>query len=340
MQDLPSAVASALLFDGLDTASSLIPEQNNSILGKRARVWKLLLRVSSITPKAYVELVKMKKAEKYGKIKDDDFRTFSNNKAFNARVKVETINRFLNATANYLEKPNVSPYGLYTNVGYIQGMNALAGIILYVFADEDGVEIQPKNGNERKAFELIRETEAFSCFIRILTCCVPMYIQLNVDGAHAAVTLIDNYIIKEVDLELYQRFCSCSTKPDGQVWAFKYIVMFSSDSPDLEDVVEVWDMLVAKGFYMIPLVLVARLELIRDSFLTMKEDDIYPKLMDLPPYKGKDVVDESLKLEKRLNKKVIDLLHKHLFDPEIVVKLLPKMLKSNVERFKSGFMKE
>lgn len=340
MQDLPSKVASALLFDGLDAASSLIPEQTIPILGKRARVWKLLLRVSSITPKTYVELVKMKKAEKYKKIKDDDFRTFSNNKAFNARVKVETINRFLNATANYLEKPDISPYGLYTNIGYIQGMNVLAGIILYVFADKDGVEVQPKDDDENKAFELIRETEAFSCFIRILTCCIPMYIQLNVDGAHAAVTLIDNYIIREVDPELYSRFCSCSIKPDGQVWAFKYIVMFSSDSPDLEDVVKVWDMLVARGFYMIPLVLVARLELIRSEFMTMKEDDIYPRLMDLPPYDGEKVVAESLRLEKALDSEVIELLHKHLFDPEVVVELLPSILKSNIERFKSSFVKE
>jgi cell cycle arrest protein BUB2 len=124
---------------------------------ERCQIWRLCLGIiAPVSVEAYQIRVSRGKSEVYDKIKKDTTRTFKNDTEYHAKVSEAALIRVLNALAHeQVDKNTVSPY--------VQGMNVIAGMLLYVMPSE---------------------AEAYECFSAFVTMFSPRYYQPMLDGVH------------------------------------------------------------------------------------------------------------------------------------------------------------
>ncbi|UOH84838.1 hypothetical protein LQV05_001653 [Cryptococcus neoformans] len=126
---------------------------------------------------------------------------------------------------------------------YVQGMNVLSAPFL---------------------FTLPSQLEAFQCFSTFIENGCPLYVQPSLKGVHKGLTLLDR-CLEVVDPELYDRLASKNLK--AEIYAFPSVMTFCACTPPLEEVLRLWDFLLAFGLHLNILCVIAQLLLIRQDLM-------------------------------------------------------------------------
>jgi len=214
----------------------------------RGHVWLLLLGAPVVPAQEYLSLVSRGPClprELYSKIRGDVFRTFQDDAAFWKAVDEPQLSRVLNAfvwnqaqtkwpTEDGEEKP--SPFT------YLQGLNALCGAFL----------------------SCMSEAAALSALTRFVCHRTPLYWLSSHIGANAGCKLVDQ-VLAVVDPVLAAHLAA--TTPGAYVYAFHAVSGFCATIRPLEQVLRLWDFLLAVGPHFNVLCVAAQVVLLREALL-------------------------------------------------------------------------
>jgi cell cycle arrest protein BUB2 len=227
----------------------------------RGIIWKLLLGVETIDSKTYLTLVKSGPSNKDDKIKDDANRTFgSDNENFWSRVKEDQIIRVLNAFATSKSKEtniDINDKDNHQVCGYVQGMNVLLGILLYVMP----------------------ELDAFTAFSCLCNKHFPRYLYMNLDGPHHGCELFEK-CLQILDFDLYKHL---KKRLDSKIYAFSKIMTLLACMKPFDEVLKLWDAIFAFGLHLHIILLCVHIISVRE--LILQETNAYQMhkiIADLP----------------------------------------------------------
>eukprot|EP00027_Filamoeba_sp_ATCC50430_P018947 CAMPEP_0168565340 /NCGR_PEP_ID=MMETSP0413-20121227/13782_1 /TAXON_ID=136452 /ORGANISM="Filamoeba nolandi, Strain NC-AS-23-1" /LENGTH=417 /DNA_ID=CAMNT_0008597183 /DNA_START=173 /DNA_END=1426 /DNA_ORIENTATION=- len=243
----------------------------------RGTIWKLLLDVRTVDAKTYIDLVNKGQAEQmiYDKIRNDTFRTFKTSEQYHKRVPEKTLIRLLNAFINSVEKNTIS---------YVQGMNAICAPFLYVMP----------------------ELDAFFAFSKFAKFCSPLYFNPGIEGAFVGLELLDE-ILKLTDPDLYIHLLSKDLK--AEMYAMPPILSFSGCTPPLEELLKLWDFLLAFGVHLNVVCVAAQILMIREDLLQAER----PNPRTLPPLDANSIISVSIQLVRQLPEELYGRLVSHPF---------------------------
>lgn len=203
-------------------------DTSNMAPSLRACVWKILLGALVVNVPSYISLIKLGPCSQDVKIRDDTFRTYKNNTKFWNAVDESQLTRVLTATARVIaNNPNESK-NYRDNIGYVQGMNVLVAPLLFVMPTE---------------------LDAFTCFTALLTKHCPRYILSNLEGVHTGCALAEG-CLKALDPELYYHLAhTFATQLHMEIFMLQYVLTFFANMNQLDEVLIVWDSLLALGVH-------------------------------------------------------------------------------------------
>ena len=204
----------------------------------RGNLWKILLGARQVSCEEYVELVKRGPSACHGKVADDAFRTFASDRHFTASVTQEQLVRVLNALVHDCQRRS-GPAG---EVVYVQGMNAICGLLLTVM-------------NELDAFAALAALAQRHC---------PLYMCKCLDGVQAACRLVDE-ALAHYDPPLAAHLHAKGLR--AHIYAFPWVLSLGTSLPPLSEAARIFDYLLASGVHSIVCIAVARLRHIRDALL-------------------------------------------------------------------------
>jgi cell cycle arrest protein BUB2 len=290
----------------------------------RGRVWKILLGVREVDADLYLELVRMRECTKlapggsqtlYDKIRHDTFRTFKNNANFAQRVPEVQLIRVLNAFMHYLErgrgksqaptkkgdgespKKNSSectdtehahPHKIPRaddRLTYVQGLNVIASPFLYTMP----------------------EVDAFFAMARFVTFHTPRYYFETLDGAREGSKLLDE-IVQACDPELNAHLREKALT--GEVYGMPLILSYGGSSPPLDELLRVWDFIVAFGAHFGVVAAAARVILLREKLLAAKQ----PMAIlgrQMPPIEADPIVNLMVVLVQKIPDELMLRLQRH-----------------------------
>ncbi|TIB68279.1 hypothetical protein E3P77_01243 [Wallemia ichthyophaga] len=224
----------------------------------RPLVWKLLLKVHDMSSHDFLRLVSRGRSPVADKIRNDASRTLKSDNDFQTCVGEQKLIRLLDAFAWRTEERGDG------ESLYVQGMNVLAAPFLYV---------QPT------------ELEAFNCFARFIELTCPLYVLPTLEGVHRGLRLVDK-CLQIVDAKLYSHLRRHNLT--AEIYAFPCELVFhgahtplsltphttlaavltlSACTPPLDQVLCLWDFLLAFGPHMNVLCVIAQVLLMRDDLL-------------------------------------------------------------------------
>ncbi|KAJ8097833.1 rab-GTPase-TBC domain-containing protein [Lipomyces tetrasporus] len=253
----------------------------------RPYVWGILLKVPPIQSKDYLALIHRGASPAYSKIRNDTFRTLTTDILFQRRVSETSLIRILNALA---WKHNVSVSEL-----YVQGLNVLAAPFLYACGSE---------------------TQAFALFDTYIHGCCPLYVKPMLEGVHLGLKLLDTSL-KIIDPTLFSYLKRKLLT--AELYGFASVLTFSACTPPLNEVLILWDFLIAFGPHMNILAVVAQLLLIRDSILASQSP--MTLLRTFPPLQAKNVITLAVSFVSKLPEELYDLLVRHTYDETVSDKI-------------------
>ncbi|KAF8621552.1 hypothetical protein AX15_007721 [Amanita polypyramis BW_CC] len=171
---------------------------------------------------------------------------------------------------------------------YVQGMNVLAAPFLYTMPSE---------------------VEAFFCFSKFIEESCPLYVQPTLEGVHRGLRLLDR-CLKIVDPELYGHLRSKNLS--AEIYAFPSVLTLCACTPPLDQVLQLWDFLLAFGVHLNVLCVIAQLLLMRDEVMNssspMRLLRTFPRLEALP------VIGIAVTLVRDLPAELYDELVKHPYE--------------------------
>ncbi|KAJ3727148.1 TBC-domain-containing protein [Lentinula raphanica] len=248
----------------------------------RPRIWKILLRVNNISADTYLQYVSRGPCEVREKIRNDTFRTLATDRGFKERVREDMLVRLLDA---FVWRNHDTQDSEQLGFTYVQGMNVLAAPFLYTMPSE---------------------LEAFFCFSKFIEESCPLYVQPTLEGVHRGLRLLDK-CLKIVDPELYAHLRSKNLS--AEIYAFPSILTLCACTPPLDQVLQLWDFLLAFGVHLNVLCVIAQLLLIRDEVMSssspMRLLRTFPQLEALP------VIGIAVTLVRDLPPELYDELVKH-----------------------------
>ncbi|KAF9059803.1 bub2 protein [Rhodocollybia butyracea] len=261
----------------------------------RPRIWKILLRVNDVSANTYLQYVSRGPCEVREKIRNDTFRTLATDRGFKERVREDMLVRLLDAFVwrNHGLHLHADTHDLdQLGFTYVQGMNVLAAPFLYTMPSE---------------------LEAFFCFSKFIEESCPLYVQPTLEGVHRGLRLLDK-CLKIVDPELYAHLRSKNLS--AEIYAFPYANLFIS-YPDfmcmytpLDQVLQLWDFLLAFGVHLNVLCVIAQLLLIRDEVMSSSRSP-YASPRTFPPLEALPVIGIAVTLVRDLPPELYDELVKH-----------------------------
>ncbi|KAK7202580.1 rab-GTPase-TBC domain-containing protein [Myxozyma melibiosi] len=295
----------------------------------RPYVWSLLLKVPPSQAKNYINLIHRGASPAYSKIRNDTFRTLTTDILFQRRVSETSLIRILNALAwrrwdDYRDRqhreqvrqlrvesrqkphspgpsssrnPYSSSEASYMNVDmanisvselYVQGLNVLAAPFLYTCNSE---------------------TQAFAILDTFVHTCCPLYIRPMLDGVHLGLKILDA-CLQIIDPTLYSYLKSKLLT--AELYGFASVLTMSACTPPLNEVLILWDFLIAFGPHMNILAVIAQLLLIRDSLLASQSP--MALLRTFPPLQAKKVITLAVSFVPQLPDELYDLLVRHPYD--------------------------
>lgn len=252
----------------------------------RPYVWSILCNVPSFPTYKYTKIVasiqEKLSPELYLKIKNDTFRTLTNDKAFHSKVTEESLIRILAAIA--ITIPN--------KPGYVQGMNVLLAPIAYACHRS--------------------EPQAFAVLHHLVTKQIPLYITPNLDGVHTGLSLVDLALLI-IDPELSQYLDSKFLK--AKIYAFPSVLTLCACTPPLKSLFRLWDFLFAYGTHMNILYIVAQLIMSRSTLLNSLQP--MSVLRNFPNLDESNIIKLSISFIPEIPVEVYDLIVRHGFDPTV-----------------------
>ncbi|KGB78608.2 hypothetical protein CNBG_4446 [Cryptococcus deuterogattii R265] len=251
----------------------------------RPRIWKLMLKVDSLQTEDYLRWVSMGPSSDSQKIKNDTFRTLATDTQFKGKVKEDMLIRLLEAFVwriTSMETEDESqPFK------YVQGMNVLSAPFL---------------------FTMPSQLEAFQCFSTFIENGCPLYVQPSLKGVHKGLTLLDR-CLEVVDPELYNKLASKNLK--AEIYAFPSVMTLCACTPPLEEVLRLWDFLLAFGLHLNILCVIAQLLLIRQDL--MDSPSPMKILRTFPPLDARPVIGVTVALVKDIPEELYRELVAHPF---------------------------
>jgi hypothetical protein len=205
-------------------------------LSVRARAWKAVLGAGRGDAAQYEELVARGEHGTWGyKIANDAFRTFKADAEFARRVPEARLVRVLNALAHASQG----------ELRYVQGLNVLAGVLLFVMP----------------------ELDAFGCLLQLARERVPAYLQPNLDGVHRGCELLRE-CVRRLDPQLadfMEQLPGDEARPE--IWGFAPVLTLCACCPPLNEVLRVWDVLLAAGPHLGVVLYAAHVISLRDDIM-------------------------------------------------------------------------
>ncbi|KZS90187.1 TBC-domain-containing protein [Sistotremastrum niveocremeum HHB9708] len=300
-------LASLILIDG-------IPFEVDSTL--RPRIWKILLQVNDVNTESYLHWVSRGPCEVRDKIRNDTFRTLATDLAFKSRVREDMLVRLLDAfvwrhsssphspsspLSPFPRSPPNSPRRSPFNMSprspdssasssslpftYVQGMNVLAAPFLYIMPTE---------------------LEAFFAFCKFIEVECPLYVQPTLEGVHRGLKLLDRSL-KLLDPELFAHLRSKNLS--AEIYAFPSVLTLCACTPPLDQVLRLWDFLLAFGVHLNILCVIAQLLLIRDEI--MASSSPMKILRTFPPLDAQPIIAIAVTLVRDLPPDLYKELVKH-----------------------------
>ncbi|KIM91943.1 hypothetical protein PILCRDRAFT_57576 [Piloderma croceum F 1598] len=248
----------------------------------RPRIWKILLRVHELPVETFLQYVSRGPCEVREKIRNDTFRTLATDRGFKERVREDMLVRLLDAFVwrNY-DRQETQQLGF----TYVQGMNVLAAPFLYTMPSE---------------------LEAFFCFAKFIEQSCPLYVQPTLEGVHSGLKLLDR-CLKIVDSELFAYLRSKNLS--AEIYAFPSVLTLCACTPPLDQVLQLWDFLLAFGVHLNVLCVIAQLLLMRDE--VMSSSSPMRLLRTFPPLEALPVIGIAVTLVRDLPPELYEELVKH-----------------------------
>lgn len=248
----------------------------------RPRIWKILLRVQDVSADAYLQYVSRGPCAVREKVRNDTFRTLATDRGFKERVREDMLVRLLDAFVwrNH-DRQETQQLGF----TYVQGMNVLAAPFLYTMPSE---------------------MEAFFCFAKFIEESCPLYVQPTLEGVHRGLKLLDR-CLKIVDQELYSHLRSKNLS--AEIYAFPSVLTLCACTPPLDQVLQLWDFLLAFGVHLNVLCVVAQLLLMRDKL--MQSSSPMRLLRSFPSLEASPVIGIAVTLVRDLPVELYDELVRH-----------------------------
>jgi cell cycle arrest protein BUB2 len=252
----------------------------------RYRIWKILLRVNDLPAETFLEYVARGPCEVREKIRNDTFRTLATDRGFKERVREDMLVRLLDAFVwrNHDRQESSQQLGF----TYVQGMNVLAAPFLYTMPSE---------------------LEAFFCFAKFIEESCPLYVQPTLEGVHRGLRLLDR-CLKIVDPELFNYLRSKNLS--AELYAFPSVLTLCACTPPLDQVLRLWDFLLAFGVHLNVLCVIAQLLLIRDD--VMSSSSPMRLLRTFPPLEASPVIGIAVTLVRDLPTELYDELVRHPYE--------------------------
>ncbi|KAG8839693.1 hypothetical protein FRC18_008413 [Serendipita sp. 400] len=253
----------------------------------RPRIWKILLQIPKIDGEAYLELIRRGPCGSAlkEKIRNDTFRTLATDRAFKERVPEEKLVRLLDA---FVWKSKDSAQQGKLGFAYVQGMNVLAAPFLYIMPSE---------------------VEAFYAFSTFIEQCCPTYVQPALDGAHNGVKLLDK-CLEVLDPELFNHLQSKGLH--ALLYAFPSVLTLCAGTPPLDQVLQLWDFLLAYGVHLNVLCIIAQLFLIRGDLMSSQSPNTL--LRKFPPLDAQQVIAMTVTLVRDIPLSLYQDLVRHPWD--------------------------
>ncbi|WOO80787.1 Cell division control protein 16 [Vanrija pseudolonga] len=247
----------------------------------RPRIWKLMLKVDHLHAEDYLRYVASGPSSVSTKIKNDTFRTLATDTQFKGRVKEDMLIRLLEAFVwkNHGSERDGLPFT------YVQGMNVLSAPFLYTMPSQ---------------------LEAFACFSNFIERACPLYVQPTLVGVHRGLKLLDR-CLKIVDAELYDHLRSKNLT--AELYAFPSVLTLCACTPPLDEVLMLWDFLLAFGAHLNVLCVIAQLILIKEEL--MESPSPMKLLRTFPPLQARPVISITLALAKDIPEDVYAELIAH-----------------------------
>ncbi|KDN42737.1 TBC-domain-containing protein [Tilletiaria anomala UBC 951] len=262
----------------------------------RSISWKLLLGIESLPAKKYLDLVAQGPSVAHEKIRNDTFRTLTTDQGFKESVHEDQLIRVLDAFVwshtgedeDVIMADAMDGY----EFTYVQGMNVLAAPFL---------------------FTMPTELEAYYCLKRFIEVCCPLYVQPTLVGVHKGLQLLDQ-CLEAIDLELYTYLRSKNLS--AELYAFPSVLTLCACTPPLDQVLHLWDFLLAFGVHMNILCVLAQLLIMRDELLA--EASPMKMLRTLPPFNARRIISIAVDLAGKLSPALQSALVAHTYDASAV----------------------
>ncbi|TNJ27606.1 Rab-GTPase-TBC domain-containing protein [Giardia muris] len=255
--------------------------------GVRVAAWLVLAGAEEADADGYRRLLGQGPASSAAKIARDAPRTFRGATDFGARVEPGAITRVLNAAMHDL------------GAHYVQGMNALCGVLVYV-------------GGELLGFALFRR------LCRLL----PTYFGEGARegdglvGCAAGCALVER-VLEAADCELLHHLRRHGMA--GPLLGYGTLLSLGAALEPLREVVVLWDFLLAFTPAVMPLVVSARLILARP--LLLRSQNPLGVSQGLP-LDARACIAKALELYAGLSPDAVDLVARHVCDPDACRRLL------------------
>ncbi|KAF8590898.1 TBC-domain-containing protein [Ramaria rubella] len=254
----------------------------------RPRIWKILLRVNDVSADEFAGYAARGACSVRDKIRNDTFRTLATDRGFKERVSEEMLVRLLDAFVWRNHDRQNSPQAPRLNFTYVQGMNVLAAPFLY---------------------SLPSELEAFYCFARFIEVFCPLYVQPTLEGVHRGLKLLDR-CLKTVDAELFNHLRSKNLS--AEIYAFPSVLTLCACTPPLDQVLQLWDFLLAFGVHLNVLCVIAQLLLMREEVISSPSP--MRLLRTFPPLEALPVIGIAVTLVRDLPADLYEELVKHPYE--------------------------
>ncbi|KAJ1943880.1 CDC16 protein [Linderina macrospora] len=254
----------------------------------RRRLWLAMLEVRGTGVDGYERALALCPSACAGKINNDAFRTLAGDDEFRKAVATESVVRVLNALLSAPDRSASDP------PRYVQGMNTLLAPFLYV----------------------MDESAAFYAFRQFLRNECPLYARPSLPGVHACVQLVDE-CLAFVDPHLFSHLRRHGAV--AKIYAFPAAMTLSANVGPLQQVVRLWDFLLAFGVHLNVVCIVAQLLAMRELLVTTSSPMLF--LRSWPPLRAAAVIRRTRELYDLLPESLRSRIKRHAHDPKLAESL-------------------
>ncbi|KAJ5078357.1 mitotic check point protein bub2 [Anaeramoeba ignava] len=286
-----------ILLKGLPTQS----QEKTAGCTIRGTVWKILLKIQTISTEKYLNYIQNGGiSEKQSqKINNDVVRASRKLKEINSQISENCLKRVLGVFSYKIEKHNKKPAVIsqpHKVSPYVQGMPLICGFFLCNMP----------------------EVDAFCSFQKLILNHCPLYFEQQNIGPTQG-TKLSRLILQKVDPELFATFLKFEKEkffsPFEKILFFNPILSFCTEIPPANQVIMIWDFLLAFGVHLNVVIVIAYVILLRQEFLSGKLLSNFTS-RKFPEIDAKATISLAVsiirEIPEQLNKDLINHTHKFL----------------------------